>query len=130
MHNVWTYLTYLAVSLGVTIWVAQTLHKNGRVVLIEALRSNIALADSGNQLLVVGFYLVNVGFVTLTMRTGSNLTSLRESVELLADKVGLALVVLGVMHFTNLYVFSQMRKRAETPEQPPFPPDAFAPPEA
>src|SRR2546427_124287 len=131
MYIVWSYFAYLAaISLAVTIWVARTLHKNGRIFLVVAFHSNIELADSVNHLLVVGFYLVNIGYLTLTLRTGASLASLRESIELLSDKIGMVLVVLGIMHFSNLYVFSRMRKRAQTPiEQPPFLPDTFIAPQ-
>src|SRR6266568_1274332 len=130
MYIVWSYFAYLAISLAVTIWVARTLHKNGRIFLIDAFHSNVELADSVNHLLLVGFYLVNVGYVVLTLRTGVNLASLRESIELLSDKIGMVLVVLGIMHFSNLYVFSRLRKRAQTePDQPLFPPDTFVAPQ-
>jgi hypothetical protein len=129
MYNVYSYAAYLAISVAITIWVAQTLHRNGRVFLVEAFHSNAELADSVNHLLLVGFYLINIGFVTLTLRTGVNLASVRGSIELLSDKIGMVLVILGVMHFTNLYIFSEMRKRALAQSAPPpFSPDAFVPP--
>jgi hypothetical protein len=97
--------------------------------LIDAFHSNIELADSVNHLLLVGFYLDNIGYVTLALRTSVNLANLRESIELLSDKIGMVLLVLGVMHFSNLYIFSRMRKRAKEPvEQPLFPPDTFVAP--
>ena len=61
-----SYAVYLAISLGVTIWVAKTLHRNGRVFLVDAFRGNAELADSVNHLLVVGFYLINVGYVAIS----------------------------------------------------------------
>ena len=129
MYIVWTYFAYVVISLAVTIWVARTLHKNGRIFLIDAFHSNSELADSVNHLLLVGFYLVNIGYVTLALRTSVNLANLRESIELLSDKIGMVLLVLGVMHFSNLYIFSRMRKRAQGPvEQPLFPPDTFVAP--
>ena len=128
MYIVWTYVAYLLISLAVTVWVAQTLHKNGRVFLIEAFHSNTELADSVNHLLLVGFYLINVGYVTLTLKSAATLANLRESIELLSDKIGMVLLVLGIMHFSNLYIFSKMRKRAQMPaDRPPFPPDEFVP---
>ena len=126
MYIVWSYFAYLAISLAATIWVARTLHKNGRIFLVDAFHSNVELADSVNHLLVVGFYLVNIGYVVLALRTASDPDNLREAIELLSNKIGMVLVVLGIMHFSNLYVFSRMRKRAQTPiEPPPIPPDAF-----
>ena len=129
MYIVWTYVAYLAISLSVTVWVARTLHRNGRIFLIDAFHSNTELADSVNHLLLVGFYLVNIGYVTLALRTGVNLANLRQAIELLSDKIGIVLLVLGFMHFSNLYIFSRMRKRAtQSVEQPLFPPDTFVSP--
>lgn len=109
---VWTYLAYLAVSVTVTIWVAHTLHKNGRIFLVDSFLGNEKLADSVNHLLVVGFYLINIGFVTLALRYGGLAKDAQEAIEYLSTKIGLVLVVLGVMHFFNLFLFSGMRKRA------------------
>src|SRR5882762_9043084 len=107
MYIVVSYLAYLAISLGVTIWVAQTLQRNGRIFLVDAFHGNADLADSVNHLLVVGFYLINIGYVTLALRTNAKLANLRESIELLSDKVGLVLLILGLMHFFNLFLFSR-----------------------
>jgi hypothetical protein len=113
MYIVGCYLVYLALSLAVTVWVATTLHKNGRVFLVDAFHGDEAMADSVNHLLVVGFYLVNIGYVTLALKTGSSLESLRESIELVSTKLGLVLVVLGIMHFGNLYIFSRLRQHSK-----------------
>ena len=117
--TIWTYLAYLGISIALTIWVARTLHKNGRVFLVESFLGNDALADSVNHLLVVGFYLVNLGFVTLALKYGDKATDAQSALEILSSKVGLALVVLGIMHFFNLYVFSNMRRRAATHKTTP-----------
>jgi hypothetical protein len=110
--TVWSYLGYLAVSIALTVWVARTLHKNGRIFLVDSFFGNEALADSVNHLLVVGFYLVNIGFVTLALKYGQKAVDAQTALEILSSKVGLVLVVLGAMHFFNLYVFSKMRRRA------------------
>lgn len=106
-----TYLVYLAISVALTVWVARTLHKNGRIFLVDSFAGNEKLADSVNHLLVVGFYLINVGYVTLALKYGVKATTAQESLEVLSTKVGLVLLVLGAMHFFNLYVFTKMRRR-------------------
>ena len=114
MYIVGCYATYLVISIAVTIWVAQTLHKNGRVFLVDTFHGNTELADSVNHLLVVGFYLINIGYVALALRTTDNLFQLRQAIELVSDKIGVVLLVLGCMHFFNLLVFSRMRKRSRS----------------
>src|SRR5919107_372008 len=105
-----TYISYVVISVILTIWVAQTLHKNGRVFLVDVFQGNEALADSVNHLLVVGFYLINFGYVSLALKIGYDVTSMRASIEALSWKVGLVLLVLGAMHFFNMIVFTRIRR--------------------
>ncbi|MGH9961015.1 MAG: hypothetical protein ACREBC_28495 [Pyrinomonadaceae bacterium] len=121
-----TYLLYLAISVALTIWVAHTLHKNGRVFLVDVFHGNEALADSVNHLLVVGFYLINLGYVSLALKLGYGVPTAKEGIEALSVKVGMVLLVLGGMHFFNLFVFSRMRRRTNLRNAPPpVSPDAF-----
>lgn len=123
-YLVGAYLAYLLVSVGLTVWVARTLFRNGRVFLIDSFLGHTELADSVNRLLVVGFYLINIGYVTLALKYGDKPTDLATAIEALSTKVGLVLLVLGAMHFFNLYVFSRMRRRATLRQvKPPVPPD-------
>src|SRR5580698_745148 len=109
---VWTYLSYLLISISLTVWVAKTLHKSGRIFLVDAFLGNEALADSVNHLLVVGFYLINFGYITLALKSDDKPADLQGILETLSTKVGGVLIILGAMHFFNLFVFSKMRKRA------------------
>ncbi len=107
-----TYLAYLAISIILTVWVGHTLHKNGRPFLVHAFDGNALLADSINNLLLVGFYLVNFGFVTIALKTDSQVNDLRQSIELLSLKVGMVLLVLGGMHFFNMHMLHKLGRRA------------------
>lgn len=114
-----TYTLYLIIAVTMTIWVARTLHKNGRIFLVDCFRGNTDLADSVNHLLVVGFYLINIGFVSLYLKTTEEIAGARGIFEMLSGKMGVVLLVLGGMHFFNLYVFTKMRRRATLANLPP-----------
>ena len=105
------YATYVIVSVLLTIWVARTLHKNGRVFLIEVFHGDANLADSVNHLLVVGFYLINLGYVSLALKIGYEIETAREGIEAFSFKIGFVLLVLGAMHFFNLFIFSVIHRR-------------------
>ncbi|MDH3700266.1 MAG: hypothetical protein OEU46_03045 [Alphaproteobacteria bacterium] len=111
MNVVATHVVYLVVSFILTVWVARSLSKNGRVFLVDSFGANEELADSVNHLLVVGFYLINAGYVTLALRYGEKPHTLVDSIEFLSTKIGLVLVVLGAMHFFNMYVIARLRRR-------------------
>jgi hypothetical protein len=128
-YVVGAYVGYLVLSIGLTVWVARTLSKNGRVFLVDSFLGNTELADSVNRLLVVGFYLINAGYVTLALKYGDKPTDLSTTIEALSTKVGFVLLVLGVMHFFNLYIFSRMRRRGLLRSQkPPVLPDSYLEP--
>jgi hypothetical protein len=103
------YTIYLILTVVVTIWVAHTLHSNGRIFLIDAFRGTEAMADAVNKLLVVGFYLVNIGFVALFLKYGEKPKDLIGAFEYIATKFGVVLIVLGAMHFFNMFNFAKMR---------------------
>jgi hypothetical protein len=105
------YALYLIISIGITIWVAHTLHSNGEVFLIQCFGHNAAVAKSTNHLLVVGFYLVNIGFITLTLSLGNEPTTYPEAIRFLSSKVGLAVLVLGGMHFFNMTAIARFGRK-------------------
>jgi hypothetical protein len=118
--KVWMYLVYLAVSIGLTVWVATTLSRNGLVFLVDVFADD-KLAKAINQLLVMGFYLLNLGYVTVTMRTTDTIADTSEALETLSLKIGLVLLVLGVLHFCNVYFLGRYR-RGRLRQQQPMPP--------
>ncbi len=132
MHEpiVITYAAYVLISVILTIWVARTLHKRGAIFLVDAFQGNQELAASVNHLLVVGFYLINIGFVALALKSNAQVITQRDAIETLSDKLGYVLLTLGGMHFFNLLVFSQIRSHGQNRGQrrpaaaPPVAPDA------
>jgi hypothetical protein len=114
----WMDLGYLATSVGLTAWVAHVLFRNGQVFLDDAL-GNERLAKSVNHLLVVGFYLLNLGYATVAIRVANSAATVTDAIETLSVKIGLVLLVLGAVHFFNLYVLSRFRRRRMLETAPP-----------
>ena len=126
-RTVIAYIIYLVVSIALTIWVARTLSRNGRIFLADVLRGNEKLADAVNHLLVVGFYLVNLGFVALYLSDDDTVLDTRGIFEALSTKLGVVLLVLGVMHLGNVYVLNRIRRRGlmDSETHPPVPPQGW-----
>ena len=106
-----SYVLYLVIALAITIWVARTLSKNGIVFLIQCFGQNDELARSTNHLLVVGFYLINIGFITLTLSYAGEPQTVSGAIRFLAGKVGLAVMVLGGMHFFNMAMIARFGRK-------------------
>jgi hypothetical protein len=106
-----SYFAYLVFAIGMTIWVARTLSKNGEVFLIDCFGHDAVLAKSTNHLLVVGFCLVNIGFILLALQLGTEPTTWPEAIRFVASKVGLAVLVLGCWHFFNMHMIAQYGRK-------------------
>ncbi|WP_210463070.1 hypothetical protein [Rufibacter roseolus] len=113
-----TYTIYLLTSIALTVWVARVLFNNGRIFLVDIFQGNNPLADSVNKLLVVGFYLINIGYMTLALKEVGSIASVQAVVEVLSYKLGWIILILGGMHFLNLTIFFKLRARAQSQLQP------------
>lgn len=103
-----SYAIYLAVSIGMTIWVARVLSRSGEVFLTRCFGQDTELATSTNRLLVIGFYLVNVGFICLRLNTWP--AQQIELIPALGSRIGVSILVLGVMHFMNMLMIARFGK--------------------
>ena len=115
------YALYLLISIPLTVLVARTLSRHGRTFLTEVFADSPGLANAVNQLLVVGFYLVSLGFVTLFLTSHAQVPTAREVFELLSVKVGTVALILGGMHLTNVLVFNATRRHHLAPKEAPRP---------
>ena len=115
MSMVTTHISYLVISVGVTIWVARTLRKHGMIYLSDKTDSKPEVAESFSNLLIVGFYLINLGFESLALKYGGAATDTVSAIELLSTKIGFVLLCLGAMHFITVMVLPTTRRGATTP---------------
>jgi hypothetical protein len=125
-----TYLVYVLVSVALTVWVGSTLSRHGEVFLRDVFADSEALAHAVNRLLVVGFYLLNLGYVSFALRIGGEVPDARRAIESLSFKLGGVLLVLGVVHLGNVYALSRVRRRRllERSPRPPAAPTAWTQP--
>ena len=120
MSMVTTHVSYLVISVAVTIWVARTLRKHGMIYLSDTMEEKPEVAESFSNLLIVGFYLVNLGFESLALKYGGAAHDTVSAIELLSTKIGFVLLCLGGMHFMTVLVLAKTRRAASTP--PPVAP--------
>ena len=129
--TVLTYVVYLVISVALSVWVATVLGRAGRVFLADVFHGDEKLAEAVNHLLVVGFYLVNLGFDALWLKTGESIGTAQSVFTELSFKLGTVLLVLGGLHLGNVYILNRMRRRAldlADPRPPVRPERRIAPP--
>lgn len=126
-YVIWTYLLYTTAAVGLTGVLARTLYNNGAVFLAGVFEDNETMGRAVNQLLVTGFYMLNLGYALLIFKTVDSTTAL-QATENLVTKLGLLLVSLGVIHFINMSVFWKIKRGGERDKYIPAVPTTFVPP--
>jgi len=126
-YLIWTYLVYSVVAIAMTSVLAKTLFTNGAVFLSAVFDDNPSMGKACNQLLVTGFYMLNLGYAFLIFKTNGAVDAV-EATENLVTKLGLLLVSLGIIHFVNMAVFWKIKKAGDREKYIPAVPTTYVPP--
>ncbi len=126
-YLMWTYFIYSVAAIGMTALLAKTLSQNGAVFLADVFDDNPKMATAINQLLVTGFFMINMGYALLIFKTDRAADALVATENLVA-KLGLLLVSLGVIHFVNMAVFWKIKKSGDADKYVPAAPTTMVPP--
>lgn len=105
----WIVTTYLLIGIPAIVWVGLDLYKNG-LSLIVNLYQDLELSKTINKLLLVGYYLVNIGYLALTVAVPRGEIPVSEGLEIIAGKLGLILLILGLLHLNNIVVLNLLSK--------------------
>lgn len=112
------YLAYSVVAISLIVFLAKTLFSAGTAFLDDVFDDNPLLARAVNRLLVIGFYMANLGYAAMLLRSNRAADAV-QAVEVLANKLGILLLSLAGLHFANLFVFFRLRRRATAAILPP-----------
>jgi hypothetical protein len=107
------YSVYLPVTLFLTYYVAKTLFNSGKIFMLDIFKGRVEIAESTNHLFRVGFYLLNIGFAMLMLKTRYEVFNGQTLLEVLSLKVGGFSIYLGLMLFFNLYLFFRGKRKSK-----------------
>jgi hypothetical protein len=107
------YSVYLPVTLFLTYYVAKTLFNSGKIFMLDIFRGRVEIAESTNHLFRVGFYLLNIGFAMLMLKTNYEVFNGQTLLEVLSLKVRGFSIYLGLMLFFNLYLFFRGKRKSK-----------------
>jgi hypothetical protein len=101
MYKILAYIIYLSLSLLTVLVVGKNLHRNGKEFLFGECPDE-GLSNSTNNLLYIGYCLVNTGFAFYFLNASGTINSLVQVLEFIATSEGIIFVSLGVLHLVNV----------------------------
>ncbi len=102
--NLLSYLLFFPAMLGIAVCVAQVCHRHGRIWMLRIFHDDAAFVDAVNNILLVGCYVVNLGYIALCVANWEPITSVDEMLGALSDRIATILFTLAALHYQNIAV--------------------------
>ena len=105
--NLIAYIIFLTVIIFIIIVVGRLCYRNGNVYVSALLPGHENLCYRVNKMLLLGYYLLNIGYAAMTIVNWETVTSLPQLIELIAFRLALIIGILSVLHYTNIFLLTK-----------------------
>jgi len=116
--NVLSYCIYLTITYWVTVHVGLRFYRHGRLYILNLFRNNETLTDTVNRLLLLGYYLLNLGYAAVMIRFWDSVTTWAALLAGLCSMIGTIMLTLAFIHFVNMAIILWLSKSYHTSSHP------------
>lgn len=102
--NTFAYLIYLFLTYLITVHVGLRFYRNGRLYILRLFKGEEGLTDFVNRMLLVGYYLLNLGYAALMLTQWRTLHTWTDVIASVGSMIGRILLTLAVIHYLNMAV--------------------------
>jgi hypothetical protein len=116
--NLASYAFFFPAMLAIAVAVAQLCHRHGRIWMLRIFDNDAAFVDATNNILLVGCYAVNLGYIALVVAQWEPITTVQEMLGTLSRHIAVILFALAGLHYQNiavLLIWSRIKQRTTTP---------------
>jgi hypothetical protein len=116
-YNISAYIVYLALTVLVIVYVGKLFYRNGRVFILALMKDDAVATDRLNHILLVAYYLFNIGYALVKLRLWQKVENLEMLVSSIASHMSLLIFILASTHYLNMWLiwqFSRSKKSSFT----------------
>ena len=110
MINIISFIIYFLITVPVIVLVGWKCFTIGRIYLMD-LFTNIRICDSVNRILLIGYYLMNIGYVTFSLSEDLKTGTIELFIVSVFTKIATTLLLIAVMHYINIFSLTYFRKQ-------------------
>ena len=100
-YNITAYIIYGIISIYVTLIVGYKFHKNGLLYIVQ-ITGNQEISESINNLLLILYYCLNIGYAIIVVSIWETVTNFQEMINSIGTHTGTIIILLALMHYFNL----------------------------
>ena len=102
-YNIISYIIYIPLIFFITIKVGWLFYKHGEIFLTTIFENNIPLVKNVNNLLLTGYYLVNLGYSIITISYWNKINNTIELINVMSTTLGVIIILLALLHYNNIF---------------------------
>lgn len=109
--NIIGYLIYLSITSIIIIKVGKLCYDNGNIFVSQLIPNHEDLCKQINKTLLIGYYLLNLGYCAMTIISWEQILTLNQLIEIIATKSAIIILTIGFMHYINIILLTKYIKK-------------------
>ena len=109
--NIIAYLIYFSITGIIIVKVGRICYNNGNIFVSQLIPNHEDLCHKINQLLLVGYYLLNIGYCAITIISWEQIESITQLIEVITSKSAFIIIAIAVMHYINIILLTNYIKK-------------------
>ncbi|MEO8252849.1 MAG: hypothetical protein ABI554_00580 [Flavobacterium sp.] len=109
--NIIGYLVYLSITFFIILKVGRLCYKNGNIFVSELIPNHEDLCRKINQILLLGYYLLNLGYCAMTLISWNKINSTVQLIEVISFKSAIIICLISAMHYINISILTKYIKK-------------------
>lgn len=109
--NIIGYIIYLSITSFIIIKVGKICYQNGNVFVSQLIPNHEELCLKINQVLLVGYYLLNLGYCAMTLISWKKIAETNQLIEVIAYKSAIIICTISIMHYINIFLLTKYIKK-------------------
>lgn len=105
--NIIGYGIYLLITSIIILKVGKICYQNGNVYVAELIPEHLDVCLKANQILLLGYYLLNIGYCAMTLISWEKIVSINQLVEVIALKSAIIIGTIAIMHYINIILLTK-----------------------
>ena len=105
--NIIGYVIYLLITTFIIINVGKICYRNGNIYVAQLIPEHEDLCKKTNQVLLIGYYLLNLGYCAMTLISWDKIISYSQLVEVISIKTAIIVCIIAMLHYFNIYIITK-----------------------
>lgn len=105
--NIIGYTIYLLITTIIIMKVGKICYRNGTVYVAQLIPEHLDLCHKANQVLLLGYYLLNIGYCATTLISWEKILSINHLIEVIAVKSAIIICSISILHYLNIFILTK-----------------------